>query len=107
MTKASSYRLFVLLAATFAACARADDSPPSSQSAQPPLPRVEVTGTHALEDNYRVDAVDSLGPMGTAKILDTPYTLGLLPLDLIQISQATNFKYVSKYLPLVAFQEQQ
>lgn len=107
MTNATSHLLLVFLFAAFAEGARADESPPSSQSAQAPLPRVVVTGTHAIEENYRVDAVDSLGPMGSTTILDTPYTIGILPLDLIQNSQATNFKDVSKYLPLVAFQEQQ
>ena len=40
-------------------------------------------------------------------VLDIPYSIGILPHDLIENSQAVNFKDVSKYLPLVAFQEQQ
>jgi len=92
----------------FAQSARADDPaappPPPQQSA---VARVVVTGSRTPEENYRVDAVDSLGPLGTTKILDTPYAIGILPLDLIENSQATNFKDVSKYLPLVAYQEQQ
>jgi iron complex outermembrane receptor protein len=88
--------------------ANADDSAPApAQSAQTTLPRVVVTGRHVAEDGYRVEAVDSLGPLGTTKILDTPYTISILPHDLIENSQATNFKDVSKYLPLVAYQEQQ
>jgi iron complex outermembrane recepter protein len=39
--------------------------------------------------------------------LDTPYLVSILPAEIIQNSQAINFKDVSKYLPLVAYQEQQ
>ena len=66
-----------------------------------------MTATREGEDNYRVPAVDSLGPLGTTPLLDTPYSIGILPEDLIKNSQAVDFKDVSKYLPLVAYQEQQ
>jgi len=71
------------------------------------LTTLTVTGERASDDNYRVGAVDSLGPLGTTPILNTPYSIAVLPLDLIQNSQAVNFKDVSKYLPLVGYQEQQ
>jgi iron complex outermembrane recepter protein len=70
------------------------------------LAHVTVVGIKAAEDN-RVESVDSLGPLGSLKILDAPYTIGVLSEDLIKNSMATNFKDVSKYLPLVAYQEQQ
>jgi iron complex outermembrane recepter protein len=90
-----------LLPLVLAATARADDPPPGS-----PAGTVVITGTHE-DNNYRVPAVDSIGPLGTTPLLDTPYSIGILPEDLIENSQAINFKDVSKYLPLVAFQEQQ
>src|SRR5689334_8017725 len=68
---------------------------------------VLVTGKRLPSENYRVDSLDSLGPMGTASLLDTPYSVTVLNEELIQNSQAVNFKEVSKYLPLVAYQEQQ
>jgi iron complex outermembrane recepter protein len=95
---------------------RADDADPQTgrPPAQPapqqaPLPHVTVIGTttQTPESNYRIETLDSIGPLGTTKILDAPYTISVLPLDLIENSQAVNFKDVSKYLPLVAFQEQQ
>ena len=104
MKKAISHVLLALAPVIVATIASADDAP---QPAQGSLPRIVVTGTHTPDENYRVESVDSLGPMGSTKILDTPYTISVLPLDLIQNSQATNFKDVSKYLPLVAYQEQQ
>ena len=108
MYKATSYFYLALVSMFVGEIANADDAAPTpAQSTQTTLPRVVVTGRHVAEDGYRVDAVDSLGPLGTAKILDTPYTIGILPHDLIENSQATNFKDVSKYLPLVAYQEQQ
>lgn len=100
--------LFALAPLVLPRIARADDAPQATggQASQPGLPRVVITGL-AQEDNYRVDKVDSIGPLGTTPILDTPYSVGILPEDLIKNSQAVNFKDVSKYLPLVAYQEQQ
>jgi iron complex outermembrane receptor protein len=65
-----------------------------------------VTGQRPHE-NFRVESLDSLGPFGATELLDTPYTVSVLPLEIIENSQATNFKDISKYLPLVAYQEQQ
>ena len=73
--------------------------------ADPPHATVVITGT--ADDNYRVPTLESIGPLGTTPLLDTPYSIGVLPEALIENSQAVNFKDVSKYLPLVAFQEQQ
>src|SRR6202047_1131418 len=114
--------LLAIVSVTCSASAHAEDAdaqaaqPPSqppppaqrqSSSHQPSLPRMTVVGTRTPEDNYRVETVDSLGPLGNTPIQNIPYTIGILPLDLIQNSQAVNFKDVSKYLPLVAYQEQQ
>jgi iron complex outermembrane recepter protein len=82
-------------------------SPSQASPSQTTLPRIVVTGTQAPDNYYRVDKLDSIGPLGTTDIQNTPYTIEVLPLDLIQNSQAVNFKEVSKYLPLVAYQEQQ
>jgi iron complex outermembrane receptor protein len=83
----------------------AESAQPAPQ--QPALPHVTVVGTQKQESSYRVETVDSQGPLGSTKILDAPYSISILPLDLIENSQAVNFKDVSKYLPLVAYQEQQ
>ena len=87
----------MLLAAMMPCMAEADDA----------LPRITVTGERSAEDHYRVPTVDSLGPLGAAALIDTPFSVGILPGDLLENSQASNFKDVSKYLPLVAYQEQQ
>src|SRR6476620_2245481 len=77
----------------------------AADTAQPvTTPGVVVTGQR---QDYRVGALDSLGPLGTTPLLDTPYLVSVLPAEIIQNSQAINFKDVSKYLPLVAYQEQQ
>ena len=55
---------------------------------------------------YRADTT-SLGPLGSSTILDTPYTVTVLPSELIINGQVKNFKEASKYLPLVEFQEMQ
>jgi iron complex outermembrane receptor protein len=114
MNKAT-YLLLAALSTAGADLARADDAAttapaetsPSQTSSQTTLPRIVVTGTQTPDNNYRVDKVDSIGPLGTTDIRNTPYSIEVLPLDLIENSQAVNFKDVSKYLPLVAYQEQQ
>src|SRR6201986_4392321 len=63
--------------------------------AEPGLPHVTVVGAKESED-YRVDSVDSLGPLGSLKILDAPYTISVLPEDLLKNSMEVNFKDVSK-----------
>jgi iron complex outermembrane recepter protein len=100
--------LLALLPLALETAAYADEAQlPATQPPQSPVARVTVTGTREPEDHYRVPAVDSIGPLGTTPVLDTPYSIGILPQDLIENSQAVNFKDVSKYLPLVAYQEQQ
>ena len=98
-----------LLSAALMASARAEDAapaadePPGSGNTKP----VVVMADRVPEQDYRAATVDSLGPLGATPLLDTPYTVGILTQDLIANSQAVNFKDVSKYLPLVAYQEQQ
>jgi iron complex outermembrane receptor protein len=98
----------VLFPLSLASIAHADDTPvaaPQTQSST--VSHVTVVGNKETEDNYRVESVDSLGPLGSMKLLDAPYSIGIISSDLMQNSQATNFKDISKYLPLVAYQEQQ
>ena len=89
--------------------AHAQDANPSAGAGTTSrLPAVEITGKRGtVAEDYRVDTLHSLGPLGNVKLLDAPFTIGVLPAELIENSQAKNFKEVSKYLPLVSFQEQQ
>src|SRR6185312_6282257 len=99
----------LLLGASVAHCiavARADDASQPPPAAPSGMSHVTITAT-PVQDDYRAPALDSLGPLGTTPVLDAPYTVGVLNEDLIKNSQAVNFKDVSKYLPLVAYQEQQ
>ena len=89
--------------ASAAAAAPAADAAPDQAQA---TPHVTVVGIKESDD-YRVKTTDSLGPLGSQQLLNVPYSVGVLTEDLIQNSMATNFKDVSKYLPLVAYQEQQ
>jgi iron complex outermembrane receptor protein len=68
---------------------------------------VTVTATGGVDRGYRVDAVSSLGPLGSAALLDTPYTVSVLPSELMDNAQVKSFKEASKFLPLVEFQEMQ
>ena len=109
MTRIARHLLPGALLCLLAVSSHAEDAvlsgaPPASTS--PGMSHVLVTGARPQED-YRTQTVDSLGPMGSTPILDTPYTIGVINEDLIKNSQAVNFKDVSKYLPLVQYQEQQ
>lgn len=66
-----------------------------------------VIQTSRDKGDYRVETLDSVGPLGSSPIVDAPYSISVLPSDLIENTQAVNFKEVSKYMPLVSFQEQQ
>jgi len=68
---------------------------------------VTVTASGGVDRGYRVDTVSSLGPLGSAVLLDTPYTVSVLPSELMDNAQVKNFKEASKFLPLVQFQEMQ
>ena len=60
-----------------------------------------------VENAYRVENVDPVGPLGTTPILDLPYAVNVISRQLIDDTQSRNFKEVAKYLPLVSFQEMQ
>ena len=106
--RARTRALLALLPALPAVIAHADDGAPSSAETPPAsLPHVVITGHRDAEEAYRASTVSSLGPLGSTPILNTPYSIGVLTEDLIENSQAVNFKDVSKYLPLVSYQEQQ
>src|SRR5579863_7404188 len=107
MTNRTNPRALVAaLAAAFSAFAYADDAPPPAPTDQASQ-RIVISAPREQQDTYRAPTVDSLGPLGTTSVLDTPYTVGILTHDMIENSQAVDFKDVSKYLPLVAYQEQQ
>ncbi len=105
MNKKRAMTLLSMVSFMTVEVAYADDE---QQTTTPPSHgTVIVNATRVNDDDYRVPEVDSLGPLGTTPLLDIPYSVGVLPEELIENSQATNFKDVSKYLPLVAYQEQQ
>jgi iron complex outermembrane receptor protein len=60
-----------------------------------------------VENAYRVDTVAPGGPLGSLPILNLPYSINVISRQLIDDTQARNFKQASKYLPLVSFQEMQ
>ena len=109
MTDRSPRVLAALASLALTVAARADDvpPPPDAPADQSSDRRVVVSAERLPQQNYRAPTVDSLGPLGTTPVLDTPYTIGILTHDMIENSQAVDFKDVSKYLPLVAYQEQQ
>ena len=68
---------------------------------------VTVTARAGAAGGYRTDGVNSLGSSGPVALIDAPYTVSVLPGQLIENGQVKNFKEASKFLPLVQFQEMQ
>ena len=66
-----------------------------------------VTVSANVENAYRVDTVSTGAPLGTAPILDLPYSVNVISRELIDDTQSRNFKEAAKYMPLVFFQEMQ
>src|ERR1700722_18944931 len=95
-----------LVPLTLGGIARAADGDTSSGSSGTSLSEV-VIQTSRDKGDYRVNTLDSIGPLGTTPVLDAPYSISVLPSDLIENTQAVDFKEVSKYMPLVSYQEQQ
>ena len=95
--------LLALLPLALETVAHADEAQqPVAQPPQNPVARIVVTGNREGEDRYRVPAVDSIGPLGTMPVLDTPYSIGILPHDAIENSQAINFKDQGRTVSIVA-----
>jgi iron complex outermembrane recepter protein len=68
---------------------------------------VTVTARAGAGGGYRSAAVSSLGSSGDVVLINAPYTVSVLPRELIDNGQVKNFKEASKFLPLVQFQEMQ
>src|SRR5579863_5266128 len=66
-----------------------------------------VNVSASVENAYRVDNVETGGPLGATPILDLPYSVNVISRQLIDDTQSRNFKEAAKYLPLVSFQEMQ
>jgi len=66
-----------------------------------------VTARTGAGGGYRTGAVSSLGSSGDVALLNAPYTVSVLPAELVDNGQVKSFKEASKFLPLVQFQEMQ
>jgi iron complex outermembrane recepter protein len=98
-------RLAVLISALLGGVAYGQETTLSTIEVSSNVLKVAKQGS--VEDAYRVESLYSLGPLGTAKLLDTPNSIAILPSALIENVQATSVKEALKYVPLAQFQEQQ
>lgn len=62
-----------------------------------PSQRLQTEGSTA--NGYRVDTVQNVGPLGDMPILDTPFSVNVMPLDLINNVQATTPDQLFKMNP--------
>ncbi len=89
-----------------------DSTKNHASNAQNPGQTAKTTQSVLVEaarekDDYRPPSLAPLGPLGTTPLVDVPYSVSVLPANLIENMQAVDYKEASKYLPLVSYQEQQ
>ena len=105
---ASTVALICAAASACAAPAEVTDLPEINVSADGPAPQASASAgpqagapkpaTGAAEAGYRVENA-ALGALGDRKILDTPYSIVSIPLDLMVSQQAANIQDVIRYDP--------
>lgn len=54
----------------------------------------------AKDDTYRVDRTE-VGPLGTESLLNTPYSISVVPVNLAENQQAQNVRELFRYIPSV------
>ncbi|TCP30408.1 TonB-dependent siderophore receptor [Sphingomonas sp. BK235] len=54
----------------------------------------------AADDTYRVDRVD-IGSLGSRRLLDTPYSISVVPVNLAENQQLQNVRELFRYIPSV------
>ena len=114
MSIAASVRALavIVLIAILASAASAQSSNPGSPSSADPNAPITLSTTVTVEgtaprEGYRVESATSVGPLGPVRLLDLPYSVNVLPADVLANGQVKNVKEAAKYLPLVEFQEMQ
>jgi iron complex outermembrane recepter protein len=69
--------------------------------------KLSVNVSADSQNAYRVDNVTPGGPLGNVPIVNLPYSVYVIPRQLIDDTQSRNFIEIAKYMPLISFREQQ
>lgn len=73
------------------------------------LPDVEVKAQKpkdgSAENGYRVESVSLPGSLGSVSLQDTPYSINVVPLEMMENYQIRTLKEVTKYLPSAQIEE--
>lgn len=72
----------------------------AAQSAPEPADIVVNGLLPARDDTYRVDQVE-IGPLGRRPLLDTPYSISVVPVNLAENQQLQNVRELFRYIPSV------
>lgn len=65
------------------------------------VPDIVVDGIlPAKDDTYRIDRVE-IGPLGDKALLDTPYSMSVVPVNLAENQQLQNVRELFRYIPSV------
>jgi iron complex outermembrane receptor protein len=74
---------------------------PATAFAQDQTPEVVVNGVlPSKDDTYRVDSVE-VGPLGSRPLVDTPYSITIVPVNLAENQQLQNVRELFRYIPSV------
>lgn len=73
-----------------------------AQPAATPVEEVTVNGVlPSVDDTYRAPAVIEVGPLGDKPLLDTPYSISIVPVQLAENQQLENVRELFRYIPSV------
>lgn len=72
-----------------------------AQEAGTASPEIVVNGIlPSADDTYRVPAIE-VGPLGTKSLLDTPYSISVVPVNLAENQQLQSVRELFRYIPSV------
>jgi iron complex outermembrane receptor protein len=73
-----------------------------AQPAATPVEEVTVNGVlPSVDDTYRAPAVVDVGPLGDKALLDTPYSISIVPVQLAENQQLESVRELFRYIPSV------
>jgi len=73
-----------------------------AQQAATPVQEVTVNGVlPSIDDTYRAPPAVEVGPLGSTPLLDTPYSISIVPVQLAENQQLESVRELFRYIPSV------
>ena len=101
--KSSRGRTFAALSIAASAglplAAQAQEAAPAAPTA---VPEITINGIlPSADDTYRAPPIIEVGPLGSRPLLDTPYSISIVPVQLAENQQLESVRELFRYIPSV------